>query len=333
MERTLAWDDGAIIAVDQTMLPFHYRTVRLITVNEVVDAIGRLVIRGAPALGAAGALGVALSARLHSANGALDRAAVRADAEQIAGTRPTAVNLAWGVERALACLSAGAEAVLVEAMNMLDEDEQVNRVAAGRAADYLLEVCDRRPLRVLTHCNTGRLATVAVGTALGAIKELAARGQLEEVLVGETRPLLQGSRLTTWELAEAGLQHRLMVDSAGPAAIAAGMVDCVVVGADRIAANSDVANKIGTYSLALAASRAGVPFVVVAPESTQDLLLARGADIVVEERSPQEVTHLSGQPVAPAGTAVFNPAFDVTPADLVTAIVTERRLIIPATAG
>jgi S-methyl-5-thioribose-1-phosphate isomerase len=328
-QRTMEWQDGEIVTVDQSALPASYREVRLGTVSELIEAIRALVIRGAPALGAAGALGVALSARIHSEEGSVDRESVRADAERIAGTRPTAVNLGWGVERALGRLDAGAGAVLAEALDMLDEDEHVNRLIASRAADFALAACVRRPLRVLTHCHTGRLAAVAVGTALGAIRELAARGQLEEVLVGETRPLLQGSRLTAWELAEAGIKHRLCVDSAGPAAIAAGMADCVIVGADRIAANGDVANKIGTYSLALAADRAGLPLVVAAPESTCDERLATGAQIVVEERPAREVTHVFGQPVAPAGTDVFNPAFDVTPAELVTAIVTESRIIRP----
>jgi S-methyl-5-thioribose-1-phosphate isomerase len=186
-------------------------------------------------------------------------------------------------------------------------------------------------VRALTHCNTGRLATVAWGTALGAIRNLAESGDLDSVLVTETRPLLQGARLTAWELAEEGIPHRLCVDSAGPAAIASSLVDCVMVGADRITAGGDVANKIGTYALAVAAAaRQGIPFVVVAPESTVDESLPDGGAIQIEHREGGEVTSFAGQPVAPAGTKAYNPAFDVTPAVLITAIVTERRTFSPA---
>lgn len=327
--RSIAWRDGAIETVDQCALPHEYRLLRLTTVDEVIAAVQRLAIRGAPAIGVAGALAVALSARAHTRGGVCDEIAVRADAQRIADARPTAVNLSWAVRRVVGRLGGGADAVLTEALAILAEDERVNRAAAGHAADLVRRLCPRGPLRLLTHCNTGRLATVAWGTALGTIRELAGAGQVAEVLFGETRPLLQGARLTAWELAEAGIPHRLLVDSAGPAALAAGMVDCVLVGADRVCANGDVANKIGTYSLALAATRARVPFVVVAPESTLDLTLATGADILIEERAAGEVTTVGGVEVAPAGTPVFNPAFDVTPAELVTAVVTESGLFRP----
>jgi S-methyl-5-thioribose-1-phosphate isomerase len=329
MTRSIAWQDGAIDAVDQCALPHEFRLLRLHTVDEVIDAIQRLAIRGAPAIGVAGALAVALSARKHTRDGVCDELAVRADAQRIADARPTAVNLSWAVRRVIGTVGAGPDAVLTEALKILTEDEQRNRAAADHAADLVRRLCGPGQLRLLTHCNTGRLATVAWGTALGAIRVLAGAGQVAEVLFGETRPLLQGARLTAWELAEAGIPHRLLVDSAGPAALAAGMVDCVLVGADRVCANGDVANKIGTYSLALAASRAGVPFVVVAPVSTLDTSLASGADIVIEERAASEVTGFGGIEVAPAGTGVFNPAFDVTPAELVTAVVTEEGLFRP----
>lgn len=324
MERTIDWDAGAIVTVDQTVLPHEYRRLRLATVDDLVDAIKRLAIRGAPALGAAGALGVAQSAHRHPG----DDATVRDEAARLAAARPTAVNLAWGVQRALTRLPEGADAALAEALAVLAEDERVNRKASRRAADLLLELCERRPLRVLTHCNTGRLATVAWGTALGTVRHLAEAGHIEHVLVTETRPLLQGSRLTAYELGEAGIEYRVCPDSAAAAAMARGLVDCVLVGADRIAANGDVANKIGTYALALAAARHDIPFIVVAPESTLDLSLRDGRGIRIEQRSAEEVTHLAGRPVAPAGTDAFNPAFDLTPADLVTAIATERRLYI-----
>jgi methylthioribose-1-phosphate isomerase len=205
----------------------------------------------------------------------------------------------------------------------MDEDERANRTASKRAAELLLSRCARRPLRILTHCNAGRLATVGWGTALGVVWHLHAAGQVEYVLADETRPLLQGARLTAWELAEAGVPYRVLPDSAAASAMARGLVDCVVVGADRIAANGDVANKIGTYGLALAAARHELPFVVVAPTSTVDKELAAGDTIVIEERAAEEVTEIAGRRVAPAGAAVFNPAFDVTPAELITAIVTE----------
>jgi methylthioribose-1-phosphate isomerase len=257
-----------------------------------------------------------------------DEDTVHAEAGRLAAARPTAANLAWGVHRALDRLPEGPDAVLAEALAVLDEDERVNRRASRRAADLVLRLCERRPLRVLTHCNTGRLATVAWGTALGTVRHLAAERQIEYVLASETRPLLQGSRLTAYELAEAGIAYRVCPDSAASAAIAQGLVDCVLVGADRIAANGDVANKIGTYALALAAARHGIPFIVVAPESTLDLSVPDGREIHIEQRAAEEVTYVAGQPMAPDGAEAFNPAFDVTPADLVTAIATERRLFV-----
>ncbi|MFE1579857.1 S-methyl-5-thioribose-1-phosphate isomerase [Streptomyces fradiae] len=326
---SLAWDEGCVLAVDQRALPREHRVLRLETVEQVIDAITSLAVRGAPAIGLAGALGVALSAYRHSADGRTDEASVRADAARLSAARPTAVNLAWAVRRAVGRLADGPEAVLAEAVAMLEEDASVNRAAVLRAADLVQSLVPDGPARVLTHCNTGRLATAAVGTALGAIIELHERGRVAEVLVDETRPLLQGARLTAWELAEAGVPYRLCVDSAAAAAMARGMVDCVLAGADRIAANGDVANKIGTYGLAVAAARHGIPFVIVAPESSWDRALADGAGIVVEERDPCEVTAFAGAVVAPAGTAVFNPAFDVTPAELVTAIVSEAGVFRP----
>ncbi|WP_166462568.1 S-methyl-5-thioribose-1-phosphate isomerase [Amycolatopsis acidicola] len=320
MQRTIDWADGAVVIIDQTALPREFRLLRLETVDELISAIQRLAVRGAPALGAAGALGVALSALRHGG----DVGAVEADAERVARARPTAVNLGWGVRRALAKLPGGPESVLAEAKAVLDEDERTNRQASANAAELILARCPRRPLRLLTHCNAGRLATVGWGTALGVVWHLHEAGQIEYVLADETRPLLQGSRLTAWELAEAGVPYRVLPDSAAASAIARGMVDCVVVGADRIAANGDVANKIGTYPLALAADRHGVPFVVVAPQSTVDAELPDGAGIVLEERADAEVTSAGGTPVAPAGAKAFNPAFDVTPAELVLAVVTEH---------
>ena len=324
----MSWDGDALIAIDQRALPHQLRQLRITTVDDVVEAIQTLAIRGAPAIGISGAFGVVLAAFGYRR----DAEKVRLEAARIASARPTAVNLAWGVQRALARLPEGPQAVLEEALQMLAEDAQVNRAAATHAADLIQRLCPDRPLRVLTHCNTGRLATTAFGTAIGALRVLHARGQIENVVVDETRPLLQGARLTAWELAEAGIPHRLTIDSAAAWAMATGGVDCVIVGADRVAADGSVANKIGTYGLAVAARRHGIPFIVVAPESTRDLATPTGRAIVVEERGADEITHVGGVATAPEGTAVFNPAFDVTPPELITAVVTENGVVSHATA-
>ncbi|MFE1595598.1 S-methyl-5-thioribose-1-phosphate isomerase [Nocardia sp. NPDC058705] len=369
-DSSLTWDDGALVTIDQRGLPHEVRELRLRSVDEIIDAITTLAIRGAPAIGIAGAFGVVIATRAHTrgslndpahptdgesisstdwaiveppadgglgvagvvdqadgagrTGGVVDVAAVQAEADRIAAARPTAVNLAWAVDRVRGRIAEGADAVLAETLDMLAEDGRVNLAAASHAADLVQRLCGDRPLRLLTHCNTGRLATSAVGTAIGAIGVLHERGAVEDVLVDETRPLLQGARLTAWELAEAGIPHRLTIDSAAAWAMATGQVDAVLVGADRITANGDVANKIGTFALALAARHHGIPFIVVAPESTRDTTMATGAQIVVEQRAAAEVTGFGGVETAPVGTAVFNPAFDVTPADLVTAVVTEN---------
>ncbi|WP_433759350.1 S-methyl-5-thioribose-1-phosphate isomerase [Nocardia sp. CA-135398] len=331
-DSSLSWDDGALVTIDQRELPHEVRELRLSTVDQVIDAIKTLAIRGAPAIGIAGAFGVVIATAAHTTDGVVDVARAEADAARIAEARPTAVNLAWAVRRVLPAVPLGADAVLAEAQAMLAEDGRVNRAAATHAADLVQRLCPDRPLRVLTHCNTGRLATSAYGTAIGAMRVLSERGAIENVLVDETRPLLQGARLTAWELAEAGIPHRLTIDSAAAWAMATGQVDCVLVGADRVSANGDVANKIGTYGLAIAANHHGIPFIVVAPESTRDPKMATGANIVVEQRAAAEVTGFGGVTTAPVGTAVFNPAFDVTPAELVTAVVTELGVVYGANA-
>lgn len=317
--RTIEWRDDHIELIDQTRLPGELITLRIDTVDELVDAIQRLAIRGAPALGVAGALGVALAART-------DDAAQAARAAQVLrAARPTAVNLAWGVDRALTRMSDGPAAVLAEALALLEADVKINRAIGSRGARWLLDTLGDRSggVNVQTHCNTGALACVEWGTALGVIRALHDDGALGHVYLNETRPLLQGARLTAWELAQAGIAHTVVVDSAGPSVVARGMVDAVIVGADRVAANGDVINKVGTYPLALAAARAGVPFVVAAPESTLDPATPDGASVEIEVRHPSEVL----APDAPTSTAAWNLAFDVTPADLVTAIVTEDRVI------
>ncbi|MCV6977532.1 S-methyl-5-thioribose-1-phosphate isomerase [Mycobacterium bourgelatii] len=323
--NSIEWSGGALVVIDQRVLPREFVQLRLTTVDEVIDAIKTLAIRGAPAIGVAGGFAVALAAFAHDG----DPDKIGLEAQRIAAARPTAVNLTWGVQRTLAKVPDGPQAVLAEALQMLAEDGEINRVAATHAADLIERLCPGRPLRVLTHCNTGRLATAAFGTALGALRVLHARGLIESVLVDETRPLLQGARLTAWELAEAGIPHRLTIDSAAAWAMATGQVDCVIVGADRVAADGSVANKIGTYALAVAAARHDIPFVVVAPESTRDPATPTGREIVVEERAAAEVTHVGDRAMAPEGIAVFNPAFDVTPPELVTAVVTENGVLNP----
>jgi S-methyl-5-thioribose-1-phosphate isomerase len=308
--RTIDWQDGHVVAIDQTRLPAELTVLHIRTVDELIDAIKRLAIRGAPALGVAGALGVVLAGGDPEPAGRLKAA------------RPTAVNLAWGVDRVLS----RPDALLAEALSVLEEDVRVNQALSRRGADWLLERVGAQ-VDVHTHCNAGALACVEWGTALGVVRALHERGALGHVYVDETRPLLQGSRLTTWELAQLGIAHTLVADSAGPSVISRGLVNAVVVGADRIAANGDVVNKIGTYPLALAAQRAGIPFVVAAPESTIDAATPTGADVPIEIRGDAELTHIAETRISPEQTPALNLAFDITPADLVTVIVTEAHTL------
>ncbi|MGH9214404.1 MAG: S-methyl-5-thioribose-1-phosphate isomerase [Acidimicrobiales bacterium] len=329
--RTIDWDGSAVVLVDQTALPHRLTYQRVTEVDELVDAIGRLAVRGAPALGAAGALGVVLAVR-QARRDSWTPAELEAAVERLRRARPTAVNLAWGVDQAVAHLAEGPDAVTAAAQQVLEQDVAVNRAMGERGADLLVRLCpDVGRLRLHTHCNTGSLACVEWGTALGVVRSLHQRGAVALVYADETRPLLQGSRLTAWELANLGIDYRLVVDSAAPSLIARGEVDAVVVGADRVAANGDVANKVGTYPLALAAARARVPFVVAAPESTVDPATPDGSGIEIEDRGDDEVVLApDGRWIAPEGARAVNPAFDVTPADLVTALVTERRVVRPA---
>ena len=267
--EVLAWRDGVIEALDQTALPHQVRTLRIGTVDELVQAITSLTVRGAPVLGAAGALGVALAVRQGQAEG-WDARRQDAEISRIAAARPTAVNLSREVTAVAARIGDGPAAVEAAALATLEVTAAVSLQISERGAAYLVEACGDRPLRVHTHCNTGGLACLGWGTALGVIRALHAGGALSYVIVDETRPLLQGARLTCWELDQLGIEHRLACDGAAPFLISQGLADAVVVGADRIAANGDVANKIGTYSLALAAREAGIPFLVAAPESTID---------------------------------------------------------------
>lgn len=328
--RTIDWVDGAIELIDQTLLPGELVVRRVASLDALIADIQRLAVRGAPALGVAGGLGVALLA----ASGASPDE-VRSGAARLRAARPTAVNLAWGVDRVLTRLDAGPETVLAEALAIRDEDLAACVAMGRRGADLVRALVDGSgraaragaPVRLMTVCNTGGLAAVERGTALGVAQTLHERGELEMVYPLETRPLLQGARLTAWELAALGAPYRLLVDSAGPYLLARGVADVVLIGADRIAANGDTANKVGSYSLALGARAAGVPFVVVAPESTVDAATPSGAAIEIEDRGSAEVIGFAGKIVAPAGTQAVNPAFDVTPASLITAIVTQARVI------
>lgn len=323
--RTIDWLDGEIVIVDQTRLPHHEDLVRVRTVDALVEAISTLAVRGAMALGVAGAMGVAL-AQARAREAGLDEAAAVEDAgERLVQARPTAVNLGWGVREALAAYRADPDALLPRALEVRDQDIAANLEIGRRGAEVLGDAS-----RLLTHCNAGALAGTEWGTALSAVLQLHGSQGLEMVYACETRPLLQGSRLTAFELGRANVPHRVIVDSASAGLITSGQVHAVVVGADRIAANGDTANKVGTLAHALAAARAGIPFLVTAPESTIDPDCATGADITIEERDETEVLDWSGSRVAAPGSRAYNPAFDVTPADLITAIVTERRTIRPA---
>jgi methylthioribose-1-phosphate isomerase len=322
MEPVLAWRDGQIITIDQTALPHDLRMLRLTTVSELIDAITRLAIRGAPLLGAAGALGVALAVRQAGREG-WDEARLTAELKRLEDARPTAVNLRREVNATAAVIPRGPAAVEATALAKVASTEDETVRISRRGAAFLRELCGPGPLRMHTHCNTGALACLGWGTALGVIRALHADGAVRHVIVDETRPLLQGARLTCWELGQLGIEHYLACDGAGPFLISRGLSDAVIVGADRIAANGDVANKIGTYSLALAAKRMGIPFVVAAPETTIDLTTSEGRAIPLEERDAGEIT----VPAAPAGTRAINYAFDITPAELVTAVITEERTI------
>lgn len=324
--RTIDWRSDEIVIIDQTVLPFEERFLHLRTVEELVSAIQRLAVRGAMALGVAGALGVALAVCRAEESGWDIRLAAADAGTRLIQARPTAVNLSWGVKRALAARDGGRSGVVAEALRVLEEDVVANHAIGERGAALL----DDRP-RILTHCNAGALAGVEWGTALSIVRVLHERGAVSEVYVSETRPLLQGARLTTWELERMGVTHRVIVDGAGAGLILGRRVDAVIVGADRIARNGDVANKVGTLAHALAAKRAGIPFIVAAPESTIDRATRSGDEIEIEERDPSEILCVVGHRIAPTRTGALNLAFDVTPADLVSAIVTEKRAIRPGT--
>jgi methylthioribose-1-phosphate isomerase len=326
MVRAIEWLDDPkpmIRLIDQTVLPEAEQYIDVTTVDVLVESIQDLVVRGAPALGAVGALGVAL-AMVQAGEELWDPARLEREIDKIRDARPTAVNLAWGVNQVRGSVPRGLAVVLDLARQVVADDEAANRQLSRHGADWILAHVAKEKVRVVTHCNTGALATSAWGTAYGIIHELHDRGRLGLVYVDETRPLLQGARLTSWELLHDGIEQVVQADSAAASTILRGLADVAIIGADRIAANGDTANKVGSVSLALACQRAGIPFVVAAPSSTVDLGIARGEDIVIEERHEDEVLFLAGVRTAPAGVRGFNPAFDVTPHDLISAVVTEH---------
>lgn len=322
MIETIQWTPAGVVMIDQTKLPRQEVFVTCTDYKQVAAAIADMIIRGAPAIGVAAAMGVAIGMR-----DASTEAEFQEICATLAATRPTAVNLFWAIERMkrryaelsalpLEELRAG---LIAEAQLIYHEDIAINKAIGVNGADLIVD-----GKTVLTHCNAGALATAGYGTALGVIRAAVAQGKNIDVFADETRPYLQGSRLTAWELQQDGIPTTLITDNMAGHFLHSGRIGCVVVGADRIAANGDVANKIGTYSVAVLAKENGVPFYVAAPLSTLDLSLSSGTQIPIEQRKSAEVTHVYGVPVAPEGMPVQNPAFDVTPNRYVTAIITEK---------
>jgi methylthioribose-1-phosphate isomerase len=325
MVETIRWTEAGVVMIDQTRLPHEQCYVTCQTYQEVAEAIRSMVIRGAPAIGVAAAMGVALG--VAGADGQDLDAQFATICQALASTRPTAVNLFWAIQRMQGVYAESRALPLAQLRSRLTREAQQIRLediainqAIGRNGAPL--VPDGKT--VLTHCNAGALATAGYGTALGVIRAAVSAGKKIDVFADETRPFLQGSRLTIWELQQDDIPATLITDSMAGHFLNSGRIGCVVVGADRIAANGDVANKVGTYSVAVLAKENGIPFFVAAPISTLDLTLRSGRQIPIEQRAAAEVTHVFGVPVAPEGTAVQNPAFDVTPNRYVTAIITER---------
>lgn len=331
--RSVEWHQGSVRMIDQRLLPASFQMLECSSYQDVADAIRDMAIRGAPAIGAAAAYGMALAARQSDAESRDELLTdLRAAAETLKVARPTAVNLSWAVSRMQRQAKSAGEptairdALLEAAQALADEDVEINK-RLGQHGATVVQDGDT----ILHHCNTGGLATVDYGTALGVVRTANEQGKKVHVLVDETRPRLQGARLTTWELQQLDIPFTLIADNAAGHFLRSGQVDVVLVGADRVAANGDVANKIGTYMLALAAHDNGVPFYPCVPTSTIDLALASGDDIPIEERPAEEITSVTyrGEPIAPQGVDVANPAFDVTPRRYVTGIVTENGIAYP----
>jgi len=335
MVPTVEWKDGAVRLLDQSRLPAVVEFLDCHDYQTVADAIRTLKVRGAPAIGVTAAMGVALGAQAINAMDYSSFAqAVFKICDELATTRPTAVNLFWAIERMRHKLeslraqpvSAIKQALVVESQAILEEDIRLCKTMGQHGAELI-----RDGQTVLTHCNAGSLATAGYGTALGVIRAAWEQGKKIKVITDETRPVLQGARLTAWELMQDQIPVTLITDNMAGSLMRQGKIHLCVVGADRIAANGDVANKIGTYSVAVLAKAHNIPFYVAAPYSTIDLKTKSGADIPIEQRNPSEVTTIHGShPVAPQGVAVYNPAFDVTPAELITGIITERGVLKPS---
>jgi methylthioribose-1-phosphate isomerase len=335
MVPTVAWHQGLVRLLDQSRLPAHIEFLDCRDVDAVAAAIRELKVRGAPAIGVTAAMGVALGAQaVTSTDHETFAKAVFAVCDQLAATRPTAVNLFWAIERMKRILaemrsqpiSAIKSALVSESQAILDEDIALCKAMGRHGAELI-----RDGQTVLTHCNAGALATAGYGTALGVIRAAWEQGKKVHVIADETRPILQGARLTTWELMEDKIPVTLITDNMAGSLMRQGRIHLCVVGADRIAANGDVANKIGTYSVAVLAKAHGIPFYVAAPYSTIDLKTKSGEQITIEQRNPAEVTSIHGShPIAPEGVAVYNPAFDVTPAEYIAGIITERGVFKPS---
>jgi methylthioribose-1-phosphate isomerase len=335
MLPTIAYEDDVVVMVDQRKLPSAEVYVRCKTAMEVAKAIKTMVIRGAPAIGVAAAMGIALGVQRSTATGTRQFAAeFQKTCELMAATRPTAVNLFWAIERMKRSFSEGAlggESVEQLKTRLRDEAQRIHDedVESCRAIGTLGSKLIPDQARVLTHCNAGALATAGYGTALGVIRGAIEAGKRVRVLADETRPFLQGSRLTAWELMKDGIDTTVITDNMAGTLMYAGDIDLVVVGADRIAANGDTANKVGTYTVAILAKEHGIPFYVAAPWSTIDLAIPDGSHIPIEERASREVTHVGSSQVTPDGATVRNPAFDVTPHKYITAIITDRGVFTP----
>lgn len=331
--RTLEWTGGCLRLLDQTALPVKNEYIDCVEYQRVAEAIRRLEVRGAPAIGAAAAFGLVLGARALTATGDAFWQGLLVIAEELRQTRPTAVNLFWAIDRMLAVASRfgpafsqaeTAAALEKEALAIAEEDSAANRRMSEYGAKLFAE-----KTAILTHCNAGSLATVAFGTALGVIRQAWAEGKVSRVFADETRPLLQGARLTAWEMLQEGIPVTLITDNMAGWVMKNKMVQAVIVGADRITANGDVANKIGTYSVAVLAKEHNIPFYVAAPLSTFDFSIKNGDEIPIEERSASEVIFWGGRRTAPEGVEVFNPAFDVTPSAYISAIITEQGVLFP----
>ncbi len=332
----ILWREDHILLIDQTRLPREYGLVEIRRSEDLAEAIRTMIVRGAPAIGVAASYGMYMGAK---ELGEVDRATFLSKLEDVAemlrGTRPTAVNLFWAIERMMGAVQDSREIQADKLVAVLLKEAQAIHLSdletCYRIGEQGLGVLPESPskLRIMTHCNTGSLATAGYGTALGVVRSAHRRGRLERVYAGETRPRLQGAKLTTWECVQEDIPVTLITDSMAAHCMNQGRIDVVIVGADRIAANGDTANKIGTYGLALVAKAHNIPFYVAAPISTVDFALADGSQIPIEERDPAEIAQIEGEPICPAGAEFYNPAFDVTPAELITGVITEEGCVTP----